>query len=108
MLKETWKIEPAIDVFDDTRWIFQQKTNSDVMILVVAPTESEAWEKLGGLLGKEDKGKVETEVFEGVVSVYNRHGYTNADISLFVAKEPLNSLKKYDGQTVEVEIRIQP
>lgn len=106
MLKTDWLIKPVISLGSMTHCIFAPKDDEDLTILVKTDTESEAWEKLGALLGKEDKGNVETEIFEGVINVYSCYGVEKADVSFGVASRLTESLVKYKGKRVKVTVEI--
>lgn len=108
MLKTTWHSESFDIMQEKTLFIFTHMNENSLTISFRANTESEAWEKLGALLGNDDKENVETEVFDGVVITDVISDFLIADIKSDSNELLSDSLVKYEDKRVEVTIRIKP
>lgn len=103
MLKDSWYIKQKSCGNDGTDWHFQCSKDEDYMILVLAPTESEAWKKLGVLLNE----NVETEVFEGVISSCSFSSLESAFVTFKVSQDCATSLLKLMNKKVDVQLKLR-
>jgi rhodanese-related sulfurtransferase len=83
MLKDTWKVMSKVTTDETLDWIFESSENDDVVILVTAPNEFDAWKKLDKLLGA-NAPKLEEDEVQNIADLLFR------EISL-----SMNDLKKY-------------
>lgn len=108
MLRDSWIIGKQWTYNGEVNCFFVNINDKNVSISIKAPTEYEAWEKLGALLGKEDKENVETEVFEGVVKAYDYYDIIYPNLETSDGYNLIQSLMEYENKNVEVTIRIKP
>lgn len=108
MLRDNWNIRLYPQEELNMLWIFTSKDDEKVTISLRAYKIEDAWEKLGALLGKEDKENVETEVFEGVVKTYIIRDFLIGDIKSDDKRDFNDSLVEHEGKRVKVTMEIQP